>query len=69
MGFLSTLFDVFIGVAESTAKKVDRMSNEEIENKIIRSSSGKTVQDYRDMAANAHELSARRKNGSNTNDE
>ena len=65
MGFLSTLLDVLVGAAEITAKKVDRMSDEEIENKINRSSSDKTVQDYREFSAKAHDLSARRKNSSN----
>ena len=68
MGFLSTLLDVVVGIADAGAKNVDRMSDSQIERKFNTASSGKTVQEIRDDSAKIHELSAMRKNSSKDND-
>jgi len=65
MGFLSTLFDIIVEEAEYKAKKFDRMSDEKIEKEYISKNPDKSVSDYREFSAKAHELheySKRRKN-------
>lgn len=62
MSFLSKLFNAVVTIAEEGAKKVDRMSDSEIENKFNTGQTGKTVQDFRDFSTKAHELSSHKNN-------
>ena len=62
MGFLSKAFDVFVSICEYSAKKIDRMSDDDIEQKLVSKDPDKTVHYYRNAAANAHRLANRRRN-------
>ena len=58
MSFFSGLLDFVGAVAGSAAKNIDRMSDSEIQRKF---SPDKSVEEYRDFAAKAHDFAQSRK--------
>ena len=61
MGFLSKAFDVLVELCEDFAKKIDQMSDSEIEEKFVSKNQDKDVQYFRDFSERAKQLSERRK--------